>query len=233
MKRVKITIERLKQIVNYDPVAGVFTWVSRHSNRAAGSVVGTIDPNGYRYLKLEGEWYLGQRLAWLYVHGEWPDRKLAFDDGNTANIAIANLSLPKWGDMKRDKSAKNAYEKAHRQSNPMWHRGRNLKRDFGISLDQYQDAFAAQGGVCACCHKPEVSERDGKRKWLAVDHDHVDGSFRGLLCSSCNQGIGRFKDDIEVLRRAADYIEAHAAKPKTNVIPLAGRRIDGRKGGNS
>lgn len=230
MKKTDLTVERLKQIVNYDPATGVFTWAVRRSSRAAGTRAGSVDPNGYRYLKIDGQWYLAQRLAWLAAKGKWPARTVMFCDGITDNCAITNLkeaefdfSLPE---------TRRRYLKVHRKANPMGYRGSDLKRDFGISLEQYQDAFAAQGGVCACCRKPEVSERDGKRKWLAVDHDHTDGSFRGLLCSNCNQGIGRFKDDIEVLRRAADYIQAHAAKPKTNVIPLAGRRIDGRKGGN-
>lgn len=233
MRKTALTADRLRQIISYDRETGAFAWAVPRGNRKAGAVAGSIDPDdGYRYIKVDGQWYRAQTLAWFWVNGEWPEKYICFKDGNGDNCAISNLAYGQWSGMKTDKAVKRAHDKHHRKINPMCYRGSDLKRDFGISLDQYQDAFAAQGGVCACCQKPEVSERDGKRKWLAVDHDHTDGSFRGLLCSNCNQGIGRFKDDVEVLRRAADYIEAHAAKPKTNVIPLAGRRIDGRKGGN-
>lgn len=227
MKKTTLTAERLRQIVSYDPVTGVFAWAVRRSSRAAGARAGSVDSNGYRYIKIDGRWYMAQQLAWLYVKGEWPARYIRFNDGNGDNCAIGNLAHGKW-DLS-DPAQRRAYDVRHRKLNPMIYRRRNLKRDFGISLEQYQDAFVAQGGVCACCHKPEVSERAGKRKWLAVDHDHGDNTFRGLLCGSCNNMLGRAKDDPEILRRAAAYLESHAAKPATdsNVVPLRGRRIAG------
>jgi hypothetical protein len=70
----------------------------------------------------------------------------------------------------------------------------------------WEDAFdrlnEEQGGVCAICEQPC---RTGKR--LAVDHDHQTGHVRGLLCRTCNSGIGLLNDDPDLLRKAADYIE--------------------------
>lgn len=223
MKRTVLTVDRLRQIVSYDPSTGVFTWAVHRGPCKAGARAGSIDSNGYRYLKIDGEWYLAQKLAWLYVHGEWPTRYIRFRDSNGDNCAIDNLHTPDA----EPYSVKLEKDRRRYRLKSDQHRTYNLKCDFGISLEQYQAAFVEQGGVCACCGKPEVSERDGKRKWLAVDHDHKDHSFRGLLCSSCNNMLGRAKDDPDVLRRAAAYLESHASKPKTNVIPLAGRRIAG------
>lgn len=219
----QLTHERLLALLRYDDVGGTFTRVGRKRGVKVGARADYTEHNGYRYVNVDGNRYLASRLAWFYIHGEWPKRVLRFQDGDEQNCAISNLAYGEW-DLS-DPVQKRAYDKKNRKAKPMSYRKSQLKRDFGISLEQYQAAFVAQEGVCACCLKPETSERGGKRKWLAVDHDHLDGTFRGLLCSSCNQGLGRFGDDVEVLRRAAAYLESHAAKPKTNVISLAGRLI--------
>jgi hypothetical protein len=71
-----------------------------------------------------------------------------------------------------------------------------------LSKTEYDAMFQRQGGVCAICgHKPVQGER------LAVDHDHVGGQVRGLLCRGCNTGLGQFTDDSSRLRAAADYLE--------------------------
>lgn len=80
----------------------------------------------------------------------------------------------------------------------------NLKRFFGITPEQYQEMLSKQEGVCMICKEPP-SKRD---KWvLHIDHNHVTGKIRGLLCSSCNVGLGQFKDDKELLIKAAHYLE--------------------------
>jgi hypothetical protein len=61
-----------------------------------------------------------------------------------------------------------------------------------------------QGGVCILCGGASPDRA------LAVDHDHASGSIRGLLCSTCNTGLGAFGDDPELLRRAIAYLDAHA-----------------------
>lgn len=62
-----------------------------------------------------------------------------------------------------------------------------LRRDFGITLRQYDEMFENQNGVCAVCSNISVNER-GYR--LAVDHDHETGKIRGLLCNQCNLKLG-------------------------------------------
>ncbi len=133
------------------------------------------------------------------------------------------------GPLSSRKMGRGTYDKEHRRQFPMVHRGHNLKRDFGITLAQYQAIFVAQGGACASCKMPEEDRRDGNAKWLAVDHDHKTGAIRGLLCTACNTGIGQFVDDPALLRAAADYLDRHAAQTAPNdsvVIPLnvRGRR---------
>jgi hypothetical protein len=61
----------------------------------------------------------------------------------------------------------------------------------------------AQGGACAVCLKPLLITKSH------VDHDHDSGAVRGILCFNCNGGLGQFKDDADVIRRAAEYLERH------------------------
>jgi Recombination endonuclease VII len=90
-----------------------------------------------------------------------------------------------------------------------------LRRNFGITLEQYRQMFAEQGGVCAICGEPpkvvgyRPSRRQGRprRPMLVVDHDHVTGKIRGLLCIHCNRGIGFLKDSADIVRFALKYLE--------------------------
>ena len=76
----------------------------------------------------------------------------------------------------------------------------------GWTNEEYTAAFTKQGGCCALCgnHQSELP------KGLAADHCHDTGAKRALLCHLCNRGLGFFKDDPELMRRAATYIESYA-----------------------
>jgi hypothetical protein len=77
----------------------------------------------------------------------------------------------------------------------------HLERKYGITLNDYEAMLVEQGGGCAICHAPEP---DGQS--LHVDHDHDTGAVRGLLCFTCNAGIGMFDHDIDRLIAAVVYL---------------------------
>lgn len=81
-------------------------------------------------------------------------------------------------------------------------RSYNLKKTYGITLEWYEETLAAQGGGCKICG------RSPKGRQLSVDHDHNSGKVRGLICYYCNTGLGNFKDDADLLRRALAYLTA-------------------------
>ena len=87
-------------------------------------------------------------------------------------------------------------------TNPEKERDRNLKRNYGIDLQEYNQMFAQQSGCCAICGKHQT---EFKTK-LAVDHCHTSGEVRGLLCSNCNIGIGYLKDSDELFSAASQYL---------------------------
>jgi len=84
-------------------------------------------------------------------------------------------------------------------------RGYHLKYQYGITHEEYDRLVAAQHGVCAICGQPP-SGRTIKDRRLAVDHDHLTGMVRGILCRPCNLIIG-FIDDDEWLERARAYLQ--------------------------
>jgi hypothetical protein len=95
----------------------------------------------------------------------------------------------------------------------------NLTRNYGITLPEYEAMLEAQGGVCYICGG---APKEGRRR-LHVDHLHSKGEkqrnprekrgrVRGLLCWGCNAAIGKFRDDVTKLRRAADYLELWPAQ---------------------
>ena len=77
-----------------------------------------------------------------------------------------------------------------------------LKSKYGITLEEYNARLLKQDNKCAICGG---INRSGKR--LAVDHCHVTGRVRGLLCSNCNNGLGLFQDNSEFLNKAAAYLK--------------------------
>ena len=82
---------------------------------------------------------------------------------------------------------------------------------YGMSAEQYKIQLQLQNGVCAICKQPETATHSSTKQitQLVVDHEHTSGKIRKLLCSACNVGLGNFKDNPELLRKAALYLEDH------------------------
>jgi hypothetical protein len=98
------------------------------------------------------------------------------------------------------------YAKQNYRKNSARVANNTLKRKFGITLEEYDRRLEEQNFGCAICGQPETSTYKGTVRRLAVDHDHETGEIRGLLCGSCNSGIGLLKEDPEILLAAVDYL---------------------------
>lgn len=93
----------------------------------------------------------------------------------------------------------------HYASNKDRHRSTTFARKYGITLADRASMIMAQGGLCPICLELLSSTIVN----TCVDHDHDTGKVRSILCKACNTGMGQFSDNPELLRKAAEYIEAH------------------------
>lgn len=90
-----ITADRLKTLLTYDPTTGLFMRRAPAANGKfkQGSIAGTVQPNGYIRIKIDGVQYSAHRLAWLYVHGYLPSDWIDHKDANPSNNRVDNLRL--------------------------------------------------------------------------------------------------------------------------------------------
>lgn len=107
----------------------------------------------------------------------------------------------KWREKRGSEKAREYYNTTKRT---VW-RNSQLKRDYNITLEQYDLMLEKQNYSCLICN----SHVDTQKKELSVDHCHKTGTIRGLLCKSCNTGLGNFKDDVNIMKKAIEYLERH------------------------
>jgi hypothetical protein len=113
-----------------------------------------------------------------------------------------NTNVRNWREKKRNDGTLADYQYAE-----------HLKKRYGLTLADYDALLAEQGGVCAICRSPPTSIR------LAVDHCHATGTVRGLLCTNCNQAIGKLNDSPELLRSAINYLNKGHSMSDQPTVP--------------
>lgn len=126
---------------------------------------------------------------------------------------LRQREVDRWANMPEDE------KKAHRAKRTQWLKDNPdrvldyyLRRKYKISLEDYNLMLVAQGFKCAICQSPADSHRAtlgkkrGEHNPLCVDHCHETGVVRGLLCHSCNMGLGAFGDQIDWLIGAIEYL---------------------------
>lgn len=119
-----------------------------------------------------------------------------------------NAKSSQWAKNNPDKCRKNGlkYRSSHREEE----KNRALHYKYNLSLEEYAIRFNNQNGVCAICGRKETAvDRNGSIKKLQVDHNHQTNKVRGLLCSTCNRGIGYLQDDISVVEKALQYLKEY------------------------
>lgn len=97
-----------------------------------------------------------------------------------------------------------AEAKQRYHANKTIRKDQNLRRLYGISLEEYNTMFAEQEGCCAICGTHQMQ----LKRALAVDHDHDTGKVRALLCTHCNTALGSFFENEETILRALDYLKS-------------------------
>ncbi|KMT52396.1 hypothetical protein ACR52_27355 [Pseudomonas fildesensis] len=85
-----------------------------------------------------------------------------------------------------------------------WKRNEQLKSLYGITAEGFEALNEKQGGLCKICESPASTNRFGR---LYIDHCHVSGKIRGLLCSKCNMAIGLLRDCPTRIASALTYLQ--------------------------
>jgi hypothetical protein len=89
-----VAINRLRELLNYDPETGVLTWrETRGGNAVKGQMAGTLHINGYTYIVIERKKYMAHRLAWRHVHGEWPEGEVDHINRQKSDNRLTNLRV--------------------------------------------------------------------------------------------------------------------------------------------
>lgn len=123
------------------------------------------------------------------------------------NLEKVRAASRKW-DSANPRRARTAQERLqfpiNRIDNPDVFRGYELKKNYGMSLAEYNDLVEKQDGACGICGDIPTK--------LVVDHDHATDKVRGLLCNHCNLMLGHAKDNVSRLLEAGIYLEAHRGR---------------------
>lgn len=148
---------------------------------------------------------------------------------NTCNAAIQR----NWYNKNKEKARKNACERYHknkeeinkkrkidRQLNPNKYKNIN-KRNYDpskrkeqswkkagildMTIEKYNEILESQNHKCAVCNKPSSFFK----KALGVDHNHITGKYRGILCDNCNRALGYLKESEEIIINLLNYVKWH------------------------
>jgi len=91
MRKSTLTAQRLREVLDYDRVTGVFRWRASRGPAKGGDMAGCIGKDGYRRICVDWHDYLASRLAWLYVHGCWPENEIDHKNTITGDDRLQNL----------------------------------------------------------------------------------------------------------------------------------------------
>jgi hypothetical protein len=154
------------------------------------------------------------RLRYTCTRAEHNAKSRAYYQAHLEEIAVSN-KIYREANKEKIKAQSQAYRDSHKEECKAQRARRHKKAQqyehkktmlkYGITPEIYLAMFKAQKGVCAICAKPSKSSRR-----LAVDHDHVSGQVRGLLCGNCNWAVGHLVDSQERIDRIRFYLRKHS-----------------------
>lgn len=184
-------------------------WGSREKHPAYKSWCGL---RRYHLLNMSSDW---KEDFWKFASdvGEKPETGRAFRPDPSRPWSKENFY---WKERREGPEDRREYMREWRMkaraANPDYYADSDLRKNYGVTLDWYNQKLEEQNGVCAICKEPETTVINGKTISLSVDHCHKTGDARGLLCKSCNQALGLFRDKIDTLESAVRYLRRSEAE---------------------
>lgn len=181
------------------PLYHSWAWMRRHAAQHP------IDPAWDDFVQFAMD--VGVRPEGRYKLYRADDRK-PFGPGNFVWTLAITQKVPGEDEKTYQARAQRVYRKLRAEAYQEY----DLKKLYGLTREQYLEMLHAQNHCCGICKQPEGLEINGKKVRLAVDHCHRGGHIRALLCSTCNRGLGLFRDDPALLQAAVAYL-THYAEP--------------------
>lgn len=117
-----LTAKYVRSILHYDPLSGIFTWKKQRRKKRVGERAGCVKTRwGYVYIGIDHRSYLGHRLAWLYMTGKWPTRRVDHKDQNPSHNWWTNLRqathAQNMANSKLKKNNASGYRGVHKRNN--------------------------------------------------------------------------------------------------------------------
>ena len=91
MAKTDLTAQRLREMLDYCPETGEFRWLGKRQGAPKNRAAGCVNRDGYRFITIDGKMHLAHRLAWLFIHGEWPNSEIDHKNGDTDDNRMENL----------------------------------------------------------------------------------------------------------------------------------------------
>jgi hypothetical protein len=205
------TAERIREVLNYNPVTGEFVWKIKQRGVKAGMRAGTVKKIGdkkNKYIRVLGVEQSAGRLAWLFHYGDWPESRLEFKNGDASDTRIENILESRFSHGTRQDDPLTQEEREERR------KASNRRHDtarYGLSEDSRVAMEIEQDYCCAACGKRETGMLRGRVRRLAVDHCHQTGKVRQLLCVRCNASQGVLNDNLAHHLMVSIYRTRHAS----------------------
>lgn len=135
----------LKQVLSYNPTTGFFTWLVTRGRVRAGEPAGTVTSHGYEQIRIDGSIYFSHRLAWLYVHGTWPNKidhiNRCRTDNRIANLREVTNPQNNWNVKTKETTGVYPEKRTGRFYAQIRHEGRRINVG---TFDTIEEAIAAR-----------------------------------------------------------------------------------------
>ena len=161
------TLERLRQLLIYEPATGIFYWAIERPGIKKGSRAGTVNPQGYEQVGIDRIHVLSHRLAWFYMYGEWPEPFIDHINGVRNDNRLSNLRVASRAENSRN------YRKQRKSKN----------RYKGVSYCSFYGKYVAN------------IQANGKRKFLGYFADEEEA--RSVYVKAAKELHGEFAHDGE------------------------------------
>ena len=139
-----------------------------------------------------------------YMKNYYKDNKERWERTEEKNARRNELRRKKYKEDEEYRNKLKEKSKKYNQRKPEIRLKSRLKK-YNLTIEGYNNILEKQNYKCAICGS-DVPNTTATNRFY-VDHNHKTGKVRGLLCTKCNMGIGQFNDDIELLKKAIEYLE--------------------------